>query len=150
MTRGKFIFFYRYWCLIGYPLDGTRSKESCLTTWLCFATFESYGYDGVAGSIISTSLCECLQISCTSYTSTGSCNVRGMDGHVSFSSDVALIMLIIFSCSSFSHCSFCAAYSLLRIVSCYCCWASSLFANSTSNHFHCGSTSFDNISYFGV
>ena len=115
MTRGKLIFYCRYYCVIGYPLDGTRSKESCLTTWLCFATFESSSSDGVAGSIISTSLCECLQISFTSYTSIGSCDVGGMDGQVSFSFAIALIMLIIFSCGSLSHCSFCAAYSLSRI-----------------------------------
>ena len=78
---------------------------------------ESSSFDGVAGSVMSSSLCECLQISCTSYTSIGSFHVGGMDGHVSFFFDVALIILIIFSCSSFSHCSFCAAYSLSRIVS---------------------------------
>ena len=150
MTGENFRFYCGDWCLIGNPLDGTRWKESCLTTWLCFPTFDSSSSNGVAGSIIFTSLCECLQISCTSYISTSSCDVGGMDGHVSFSSNVALIMLIIFSCSSFSHYSFCAAYSLSRIISCYCCWASSLFANSTSNHFHCGFSCYNNISYSGV
>jgi hypothetical protein len=66
MTRGKFIFYYREWFLIGYPLGGTRSKEPCLTTWLCSTTFESSSSDAMVGSIISTSLREWLQISCTS------------------------------------------------------------------------------------
>ena len=114
-------------CLIGHPLDGYWFKESSLTTWLCSTNSRSswlvrVGFDDRVGNMFSSCPCETLQTrGYTSYTSIGSSDVGGRDGCDSFvASNVALTMLINFSCSSFSQNSFCVANSLARVAS-YCC-----------------------------
>ena len=148
MIGGNLITFFKVGCLIGYPLDGSRSKESSLTTQLCFATSKSSwlvraSLDDRADYMFSPCPCETLQTrGYNSYTSTCSSGMGGRDICDSCDVfDVTLTIIISFSCSSFSQFSFCAANSLARVASYCCCWASSLLAKSASDYSLCASSS---------